>query len=143
MHTDEVGIGYLTFLELYRYEIINLYAKLQGCTIAEAATVVKKGTNHFNSTLYSIMEYMISDPECKRNLWVLVSRNPCINYGSCVMMQIAMVKRDINDKTLTIPSAVIKGMNADFNTIGVDSQVTDYKKLSERLTSGVCDIITC
>lgn len=31
------------------------------------------------------------------------------------MMQIAMVKRDINDKTLTIPSAVIKGMNADFD----------------------------
>lgn len=56
------------------------------------------------------------------------------------MMQIAVVKRDISDKTLTIPSAVIKGMNADFNTIGVDSQVTGYKKLSERLTSGVCKI---
>lgn len=77
LHTDEVGIGYLTFLELFRYEIINFYAKLQGCTIAEAATVVKKGTNHFNSTIYSIMEYMVSDPECKKNLWVLVSRNPC------------------------------------------------------------------
>lgn len=137
LRTDEVGIGYLTFLELYRYEITNLYMKLQGCTIAEANAVVQRGTNHFNSTLYSIMEYMVNDKKMRKHLYILISRNPCINYGSFIMMRIARVKRDIADKTLTIPSSVIKGMNADFDgdLININRIPTEYliKKFAKNL----------
>ena len=36
-----------------------------------------------------------------------------INYGSFDMVRVAGVKKDINDKTLTIPTHIIVPMNAD------------------------------
>lgn len=38
-----------------------------------------------------------------------------INYGSFLMMRVANVKRDIKNKTLTIPTNVLGPLNADFD----------------------------
>ena len=38
-----------------------------------------------------------------------------INYGSFDFVRIVGVKKDINDKTLTIPISIITPMNADFD----------------------------
>ena len=38
-----------------------------------------------------------------------------INYGSFLMMKVAGVTSDIKNKTLTIPSNVLSGLNADFD----------------------------
>lgn len=38
-----------------------------------------------------------------------------INYGSFLVMKIAGVKRNINDKTLTIPTPINATMNADYD----------------------------
>lgn len=40
-----------------------------------------------------------------------------INYGSFLMMKVAGVTSDIKNKTLTIPSNVLSGLNADFNIL--------------------------
>lgn len=77
LRSDEIEIGYIPFMELFRYEIINFYSKLTGCTIMEASNVWKKGTNHFDPTLYSIMEHMCTDKECRKYTGVLIARNPC------------------------------------------------------------------
>lgn len=77
LRADEVELSYSTFMELYRSELINFYHKMQNCTIVEASNVWKKGTVCFNKTLYNIMLYMVTDPECKKYMSVLVSRNPC------------------------------------------------------------------
>lgn len=61
-------------------------------------------------------------------------------------MKIAGVKRNINDKTLTIPTPINATMNADSTmiTIGSDIAVMRYKYRCERLTSGVCNLeIAC
>lgn len=115
LRANEVEIGYITFLELYRYEVINLYSKLHNCSIMEAENVRKKGLNHFNQSLYDIMNYMVTDKECKKHLTIIISRNPCINYGSHLAMKIVKVKKNINDKTMTIPSNILKTMGADFD----------------------------
>lgn len=47
--------------------------------------------------------------------YVAVCVNVMINYGSFLMMKVANVKRDIKDKTLTIPSNVLVPLNADFD----------------------------
>lgn len=61
-----------------------------------------------------------------------------INYGSFDFVRIVGVKKDIADKTLTIPTSIITPMNADLtNPSGSDTIVILYKYLGERLTSGV------
>jgi hypothetical protein len=73
LRADEIELGYLTFMELFRPEIINFYAKLQGCTIMEASNVWKKGLVHYNPTIYKIMQHMTTDPECKKYTNVLIN----------------------------------------------------------------------
>lgn len=77
LRSDEIELGYIPFMELFRYEIINFYSKLTGCTTMEASDVWKRGTNHFDPTLYSIMEHMCTDKECRKYTGVLIARNPC------------------------------------------------------------------
>ena len=138
LRADEVIIGYIPFLELFRYEIQNEYRKLYGCTPAQANTAWKRACNHFDPKIYAIIEHMLNDPEYKKYLCVIVNRNPSINYGSFDFVRIVGVKRDIADKTLTIPTSIITPMNADLtNPSGSDTIVILYKYLGERLTSGV------
>lgn len=138
LRADEVVIGYIPFLELYRYEIQNEYRKIHGCTPAQANSAWKRATNHFDSKMYAIIEHMVNDPEYRKYLGVLCNRNPSINYGSFVYCHIVGVKKDITDKTLTIPTSIITPMNADLtDPSGSDMIVISYKYLGERLTSGV------
>lgn len=115
LRSDQIEMGYIPFLELFRYEIINFYSKLAGCTIMEASNVWDNAKNHFNPIIYAIAKHMVTDPECRKYCNVLLGRNPYINYGSVLFMNIVDVKKDIADKTLTIPSHIIVGMNADFD----------------------------
>ena len=114
LRADEIGLSYSTFMELYRSELLNLYQKLQGCTLKEASNAWKRGTVTFDETFYNIMNYMVHDKKCKKYMNLLINRNPSINYGSFLMMKVAYVKRDIKDKTLTIPSNTLASLNADF-----------------------------
>lgn len=74
LRSNEVALGYITFAELFRYEITNLYAKVHKCTVYEADAVWKKSLSKFNPEIYRIMNY-IND---KHGAWVniLINRNP-------------------------------------------------------------------
>ena len=76
LRSDEVIIGYIPFLELFRYELQNEYRKLHGCTPAQANTAWKKATNHFDPKFYAIIEHMVTDPEYKKHLGIVINRNP-------------------------------------------------------------------
>lgn len=41
--------------------------------------------------------------------------NVTINYGSFILMRVVSVKRSIKDKTLSIPSNILKPSNGDFD----------------------------
>lgn len=137
LRSDEISIGYIPFMELYRYELQNEYQKITGCTPSQANNAWRKATNRFDEKFYAIIEHMLHNPEYSKYLGVLQNRNPSINYGSFQYMRIVDVKKDINDKTLTIPVIDIGPLNADFNSIGIGTIVISCKKLCERLTSGV------
>ena len=115
LRSDEVEIGYVPFLELYRYEIINFYKKLKGCTISQASNAWKNATNHFDPTIYAIMKHMVTDKKYKDYMYIILNRNPSINYGSFVAVRIVGVKSNLSDKTLTLSSQIIVPMNADFD----------------------------
>ncbi len=113
LRADEVELPYIAFMELFRYEIINMYAKLQNCTMVEAQNVWKRGTVHFDPILYRIMCYMCEHNNGEIN--ILINRNPSINFGSFLCMKVKSVKADINEKTMRINTRVIQVMAADFD----------------------------
>ena len=113
LRTDEIELCYLSFMELFRYELINYYSKIQGCGISEASQKWKRALLHFDQTFYNIMQHMVR--EDKDLMYVIINRNPSINYGSFLVMKVANVKPNINDKTLVIPTPILVSMGADFD----------------------------
>lgn len=102
LRSNEIALGYITYAELFRYEITNLYAKVHKCTIFEADAVWKKSLNKFDPEIYRIMNYINDNYGSYVN--ILVNRNPSINYLSFQMMKVAYIKPNIKDKTMCIPS---------------------------------------
>lgn len=140
LRSDEVIIGYIPFLELYRYELQNEYRKLYGCTPAEANNAWRKACNRFDPKMYAIIEHMLHNRDYRKYLGIVINRNPSINYGSFVYVKIVGVTKDITEKTLTIPTHIIVPMNADFDgdqlnifrIIGIDFQKRFERNLNPR-----------
>lgn len=113
LRTDEVELNYSTFMELYRYELLNQYMKITNCTVMEAHDAWTAAKINFDPLFYGIMEYMCNEHGDK--LWILINRNPSINIGSFMCVRIAHVKRDIRDKTMTMNSSILTIPNADYD----------------------------
>lgn len=125
LHTDEIEMCYCAFIELFRYEIINIYAKFKNITLAESNNAVNRAMAHFDKEIYYIMNMIVQTPQ-----YVMVNRNPSINYGSFLMLKIVKVKPDIGDKTLTLNRRVLQTMCADFD----GDQVNIFRVISESLS---------
>lgn len=76
LDSDEIEISYVAFMELYRYEIQNLYAKMYDATPTQANSAWKKAINHFDERFYNVIDSMLHDPDYKGKLGVLINRNP-------------------------------------------------------------------
>ena len=75
LKADEIELCYLTFLELYKYEILAHLCKMDDITIAEANDLWFKATIHFNKKIYEVMKYLLK----KKKVKMLINRNPnCI-----------------------------------------------------------------
>ena len=126
---DEVCLPYLSFLFLYKNEIINEYRRVFGCGIYEANNIIMRAADSFNPDVYKIMEIVLEERR-NHNLYDLViSRNPCINVGSHGGFKVAYIKPNIEDKTLTINTRVLATMNADFD----GDQVNIYRILGAQI----------
>lgn len=111
LECDQIKLPYLAFLEMYKFEIIGYFAKINNVTEAVALQEWNKATLKFSERIYEIMQYIVR----KDSPTVAVNRNPTINYGSFVVMQCVEVKRDFKDLTLSLPIAILKSLNADFD----------------------------
>lgn len=125
LHANEMLICYASFIELYRYELINIYSKWKNCTLSEASSEVQIAKSHFNNEIYFIMKWMVDT----HDLYLLVNRNPSINFGSFNRLRIAAVKPDIDDKTVTLNRRVLQTMGADFD----GDQVNIFRVIGEVL----------
>ena len=70
--TNELIIPYLCFLELYKFEIINLLSKMDKITIIEANNRWRNAQNHFDKRIYLIMKYILKNT--KGGVKVLINR---------------------------------------------------------------------
>ena len=115
LRAEEVEIPYLTFLKLFRFEIMNMYIKIYDVSVEKANHVLESASNLFDENAYKIMEILLEEHKGDHSLSVIISRNPCINMGSHGAFNIAYIKPNIDDKTVTLNTRVLTNMNADFD----------------------------
>lgn len=107
---DEVDMPYKAFIEQFKGHIISYIIKDKGWTITKASNYLASKFN-FNPYVYSIMQRIIKEDGCK----IILNRNPTIAFGSILLMNVRNVKPDSDDWSLSIPSAILPGLNADFD----------------------------
>lgn len=108
---DQIVLPYLSFNVLYQYEIINLLQT--DMTYYEAYEKWQKSCQEFDETVYLIMKELIN--KTKGGLKVLLGRNPTLNYGSILQMEVMDVKRDVEDLTMAIPLNILQVLGGDFD----------------------------
>ena len=67
-------VSYYTFLEMFKYQIINTLMKMDGVTLSKAYTRWKEAFI-FDNKIYEIMLYIIKTEQPR----VLINRNPTLN----------------------------------------------------------------
>ena len=71
LRADEITLGYTTFLELYKLEIISFLVTSMEISHAEAWRIWSSATINFDPTVYKIMERMVTT----RDVIVEINRN--------------------------------------------------------------------
>ena len=74
LRAHEVRLPYLTFLELYRPEIVNLIAKMDNTTVTKAVNKWSKAKMEFSPQVYQVMKYILK--HTKHGVWCIINRNP-------------------------------------------------------------------
>lgn len=111
LRADEVRICYMTFLELYKYEIISHVVKINDCSYNEAYDIWYRATIFYDEKIYKIMNYILKKYKSK----VKIIRNPTINYGSLLCMKIKSIIPVMDDFTMALPIQILTCLNADFD----------------------------
>lgn len=129
---DELVVPYRTFLELYKFEILNILSNLKGISLKEAEIIHFNAGITFNEEIYKIMEKIIKDNE----IIVLLNRNPSINIGSILAMRIVGIKHDFNDMTMSVHNLILTLLAADF-----DGDVLNLYSLKDNETKELFKLI--
>ncbi len=127
LHDNEVDMSYHTFLELFKETIIKYLKISEGATLNDAFSQWNAAKVRFNEKIYKIMLTIVKNDKPK----ILLNRNPTLNYYSMLLLEIRTVKSDFNDYTLSVPLAILPGLNADFdgdilNIIGISNEELKY-----------------
>jgi len=108
---DEMVVPYLTFLELYKFEIINILRTIEGISLKEAEHEWYEATLKFDEKIHKIMTKMVNDNE----VGVILNRNPTIAYGSMLYLRIKEVKANYEDVTMSIHNNILTCLAGDYD----------------------------
>ena len=108
---DELVVPYITFLELYKFEIINILKRTDGISLKQAEKEWNNATLKYDDKVWKIMKKMVNDNE----IGVLLNRNPTIAYGSILYLKIADVKRDFDDVTMSLHNSILTCLAGDYD----------------------------
>ena len=108
---DEIILSYISFLEMYKFEIIQKLASTQNITESHAYTEWYMGCIKFSEKIYKIIKLMIAQD----STYCLINRAPTIDHGSILQVKIVDVTKEIDDYTMAISLMILPGLNADFD----------------------------
>lgn len=108
---DEIVVPYKTFLELYKFEIINVIKNVKKVSFKEAETIHFNAGLKFDEEVYLIMKDLIDHNE----VGVLLNRNPTINIGSILYLRITDIKHNIDDLTMSVNNCILTLLAGDYD----------------------------
>lgn len=111
LRADQIALGYTTFLELYKLELVALIHDLYDVDYPVAWNMWTAASAVFSEPMYKLMVHLMEH----NNLYVSIDRNPSISHGSYVTMKIAKISKDPYDYCMAIPPDVLNKQNADFD----------------------------
>jgi len=106
----EVEMPYLGFLELYKFQILNLITRIYNVSYPSALEKWHKAVTNYDEEIMGIMNELV-----KSGSYILLNRNPTINYGSILFLRIKKVKIDPGDYTLSIHNTILPFLAGDFD----------------------------
>jgi DNA-directed RNA polymerase beta' subunit len=110
---DEISLPYLCFLELYRFQIINVLSKMEGHNLTKANTRWNEAMRFFDPMVYQVMNLLLDRTE--GGVWVLLNRNPSINIGSILRLRVADIKDSYTDMTASIHNCILAPLSGDYD----------------------------
>jgi hypothetical protein len=134
---NDVELPYLTFLELFRFPLTNMVVKAEGITYNEADEYIQNCKRHFDKKLYGYMKeliknshYINEDGEDDGGCAILLNRNPSIAIGSILQLNVAAVKEDFYDLTISVSNNILTNLNADYDgdVLNIFALLTDDQK---------------
>lgn len=113
LNVNEVNLPYVMGCELMRPLIIKSLTSIDDINIREANSMVDDALRKFDKKIWLIMNHIVQ--KSNNPPMFMVQRSPSLLQESMRLMKIKMVKYDIHDLTLDIPTAILSGMNADYD----------------------------
>lgn len=131
----DVEMPYKTFLELYKFPLLNLVSRAEGITFNEAHKLFMKSVTEFNPKMYRYMNELLNKTE--GGLQILLNRNPTISIGSIMLLNIGRIKDNYNDLALSLSNNILAPLNADYDgdvlniiALFTSKQRNDFEKIS-------------
>lgn len=72
LRSNEIRLPYVAGLELFRYEICNMYCKEMNVSISTANNEWKRAKVHYNPTFYALMDRLVKND--RQFIWILINR---------------------------------------------------------------------
>ena len=112
-HSNEVSLPYHAGLELLRGPLIRELSKIDGINIREANSMIDDAQRKFSKRIWILMNFILH--KSKHPPKIFIQRSPSLLIESMRLMKIKEVKCDFYDLTLSVPIAILDGMNGDFD----------------------------
>lgn len=141
---NNVVISYKAFLELYTFEIINIllngysgHTKFFNMSPFEIVNYIElaKYANEVDKDLYDVCKYLINHHE--DGLWLIISRPPIMDIGSCEVLQIVDIIKSATTNCLMFPITSLESKNGDFDGDTFSCYSPKEKMIVDALREGI------
>lgn len=109
---DDILIPYLSFIEIYKLQLINMLSKVKDISLLTASKIIDEAQANFNEEVYNLAVELCEKTE--GGLFTLGIRNPTIGRGSELGLKI-MVKKDFNDLTVSVHNCILELIAGDYD----------------------------
>ena len=108
---NDCVVPYKTAMELMKPLIIRKLQKIKRVPIQQAQRMWFEATLTYSKLVHAVMRDIAKNDNVK----ILLNRNPTINVGSILLLNIADIKADMDDVTLSISNLVLPLLGADYD----------------------------
>jgi hypothetical protein len=112
-HYQELHLPWVIAIPLFRPHILNKLVK-RGYSYREASDKIFAASTTIDDEIYEILNELIKESP-HMGIPVLFHRNPTLLQGSSQLYYITKIKKDYEDRTISLSTLTIKAPNGDYD----------------------------